>query len=341
VEGLGEALRKLQDRLAGARSSMESGRRQVAALELESASMQHQLDGVEAKTNEGSLYYRVTASLGLVIRSEVELSSPETTRYPRGAIFEVFERRPNKQGLMRLRTQDGWASELDAVDHSQLSEPVEQPLAKVELERNVEELERHLTAGRYDLRSAEQRVQRLEQDGDLLDRQLALATAKANGLQDSGGVLQDRLAAAQAMARSDSAQLRAAEVENFMLRQRLDLAEKTGAKFRALAASRASVCDTDKSEDAILDNTPPVKLRFRVLSPSGLVVRAGLEIHDREVRSFPQGYIFDVFDAQKNSQGILRLKVSADEALWVSLQSAIDGSALAVDISGQEGVRVV
>lgn len=56
--------------------------------------------------------YRVVCEDGAYVRSGLELSSRHLYTVPHNSVVEVTERCVNNQGLARLRTADGWISEM-------------------------------------------------------------------------------------------------------------------------------------------------------------------------------------------------------------------------------------
>lgn len=58
----------------------------------------------------------------LIVRKDLELTSPIVCVYPESAVFQVLARCCNKEGIARVQTDDGWASEVDAIDATPLIE---------------------------------------------------------------------------------------------------------------------------------------------------------------------------------------------------------------------------
>mmetsp|Transcript_11981 Transcript_11981/g.16204 ORF Transcript_11981/g.16204 Transcript_11981/m.16204 type:complete len:433 (+) Transcript_11981:110-1408(+) len=58
-----------------------------------------------------SWQFVVVCQDGAFVREGLELASPHIYTLAKDAVFQVYERRVNEQGLARLRTDDGWLSE--------------------------------------------------------------------------------------------------------------------------------------------------------------------------------------------------------------------------------------
>lgn len=62
------------------------------------------------------IFCKVILAEGINVRSGLDLSSPVVKLLPLGEVFEVLERKTNLQGVVRLRTDDGWTSERSAIN---------------------------------------------------------------------------------------------------------------------------------------------------------------------------------------------------------------------------------
>jgi len=75
-------------------------------------------------SGEGELYM-ATAPKGLVVRGTLEKSeSAKVDSLKRGELFRVLERAINSEGIIRLRTADGWVSETCSKGGDRVAEPV-------------------------------------------------------------------------------------------------------------------------------------------------------------------------------------------------------------------------
>merc|ERR1719223_47689 len=68
--------------------------------------------------------YRALTADGLNVRLGLELHTSVVRKVPEGALFHVFARQVNAQGIERLRTIDGWTSLRGASDGKLVAEPV-------------------------------------------------------------------------------------------------------------------------------------------------------------------------------------------------------------------------
>jgi len=68
--------------------------------------------------------YIATAPKGLVVREGVEKSSKQVDSLKRGELFHVLERAISSQGIVRLRSEDGWVSETCSKGGSRVAEPL-------------------------------------------------------------------------------------------------------------------------------------------------------------------------------------------------------------------------
>lgn len=67
--------------------------------------------------------YRAIAEDGINVRLGLELDTPVVRKVPEGALFNVFARQVNAQGIERLRTVEGWTSLRGASDGKLVAEP--------------------------------------------------------------------------------------------------------------------------------------------------------------------------------------------------------------------------
>lgn len=69
--------------------------------------------------------YMATAPRGLVVRKTIEKAdSQKVLSLKRGELFRVLERAMNSEGVIRLRTEDGWVSETCSKGGDRVAEPV-------------------------------------------------------------------------------------------------------------------------------------------------------------------------------------------------------------------------
>lgn len=68
--------------------------------------------------------YIATAPKGLVVREGVEKSSKQVDSLKRGELFHVLERAISSQGIVRLRSEDGWVSETCSKGGARVAEPL-------------------------------------------------------------------------------------------------------------------------------------------------------------------------------------------------------------------------
>jgi hypothetical protein len=66
----------------------------------------------ETAATNAAWRYRVVCEDGAYVRSGLELSSRHLYTIQHNSVVEVMERCVNNQGLARLRTSDGWISEM-------------------------------------------------------------------------------------------------------------------------------------------------------------------------------------------------------------------------------------
>ena len=76
------------------------------------AAMGGELGPSEEAAAEAAFNYRVVCEDGAYVRVGLELSSRHVVTIPYDSVVEVTERCVNNQGLARLRTADGWISEM-------------------------------------------------------------------------------------------------------------------------------------------------------------------------------------------------------------------------------------
>lgn len=67
---------------------------------------------MEAALANASWRYKVVCEDGAFVRTGLELSSRHLYTIPHNSVIDVSERCINNQGLARLRTNDGWISEM-------------------------------------------------------------------------------------------------------------------------------------------------------------------------------------------------------------------------------------
>lgn len=346
-------------RLKGVEASVNIAQQKQARFTLEMDSLQQRLDDIRSTEMAAFIEYRVTATQGLIVRADIELTSIEKTKYPAGMIFQALGRKRNQQGLARVRTRDGWVSLKDAIDETPLVEELGQAEAESKLQWEIARVRREFDQQRDSLLAAEARAAQLEQERDDLDRQraraagvseearsraerqelelqmerLRLQARRAARQEAEREGLQEQLALAKTTAREEAG--RAAVLENELadLADRFEQALSANAVLQALGASPLECNALGSVLASVAARHPqsieaPAYAEYEVVALNGLVVREGLERNDNQIVNWPRNSRFSAYETRLNSEGVTKLRVSETENHWVSERSAIDNSSL-------------